>query len=93
MVTEKAIHELIPTEFHHYGEWCLWNKDIARIWLKYYNIEVDDLDKYFYKRNRLVNKAIVKEYKSTPYLKFIRYFSKESNLDLTEPDKSEWRVT
>ena len=44
------------------------------------------------KRNKAVNSAIVKAYRKTPYLNFIRYFSKESNLDLTEPNATEWRV-
>ena len=36
--------------------------------------------------------AIVNYYKSSPNLNFIRYFTKESNLDLSEPDDNEWRV-
>ena len=36
--------------------------------------------------------AIVQKYKNTPYLNIIRYFCKESNLDLSEPDKEEWRA-
>jgi hypothetical protein len=35
-ITEKKIHTLIPPELYHYGEWCVWNKEIARIWLQYY---------------------------------------------------------
>ena len=93
MVTEKEIHALIPPELYHYGEWCVWNKEIARIWLRYYDVEiVGSLEEYFTKRNLSVNKAIVKEYKNTLYLNFIRYFSKESNLDLTEPPATEWRT-
>ena len=41
MVTEKEIHLLIPLELYHYGEWCVWNKEIARIWLRYYNVELE----------------------------------------------------
>ena len=26
---EKFIHILIPDELYHYGEWCVWNKEIA----------------------------------------------------------------
>ena len=26
---EKFIHTLIPKELYHYGEWCVWNKEIA----------------------------------------------------------------
>ena len=93
MNTEKEIHALIMPELYHYGEWCVWNKEIARIWLRYYNIKTDgSLEEYFIKRNLSVNKAIVKEYKNTLYLNFIRYFSKESNLDLSEPDETEWRA-
>jgi len=40
MVTEKEIHLLIPSELYHYGEWCVWDKEIARIWLRYYNVEL-----------------------------------------------------
>lgn len=91
--TEKEIHALIPSELYHYGEWCVWNKEIARIWLRYYEIELEGaLEDYFYKRNKLINKAIVKEYKNTLYLNFIRYFRKESNLDLSEPNETEWRT-
>lgn len=93
METEKEIHALIPSELYHYGEWCVWNKEIARIWLRYYEIELEGaLEDYFYKRNKLINKAIVKEYKNTLYLNFIRYFRKESNLDLSEPNETEWRT-
>ena len=93
METEKEIHALIPPEQYHYGEWCVWNKEIARIWIRYYKIEIEDsLEEYFIKRNIQVNKAIVREYEDTLYLNFIRYFSKESNLDLSEPDETEWRA-
>ena len=93
MVTEKEIHALIPPELYHYGEWCAWNKEIARIWLHYYDVEVEgSLEEYFTKMNLSVNKAIIKGYKNTHYLNFIRYFSKESNLDLTEPPATEWRT-
>ena len=92
-ITEKKIHTLIPPELYHYGEWCVWNKEIARIWLKYYQIEIEEsLEDYFINRNKLLNKAIVNEYKDTLYLNFIRYFNKESNLDLSEPDETEWRT-
>ncbi len=75
MKTEKEIHALIPKELYHYGEWCVWNKEIARIWLRYYSIEIEDtLEEYFIKRNNSVNKAIVNAYKNTLYLNFIRYF-------------------
>lgn len=26
---EKMIHTLIPKELYHYGEWCVWDKEIA----------------------------------------------------------------
>ena len=91
-IVEKIIHDMIPMELYHYGEWCVWNKKIAQIWIDYYKIGVDNLEEYFITRNSMANKAIVNEFKDTPYLNFIRYFSHESNLDLTEPDKMEWRV-
>lgn len=63
MITEKEIHALIPAELYHYGEWCVWNKKIAQIWIDYYKIEIDgSLEDYFIKRNLSVNRAIVKEY-------------------------------
>lgn len=90
---EKFIHTLIPKDLYHYGEWCVWDKEIAQIWLDYYQIKAENgLDDYFYTRNQKLNKAIVEKYKKTPYLNFIRYFSKESNLDLSESSKKEWRV-
>ncbi len=93
MVTEKEIHLLIPPELYHYGEWCVWNKEIARIWLDYFQINPQEgLEEYFYTRNKKLNKAIVEKFKKTPYLNFIRYFSKESNLDLSESSEKEWRV-
>ena len=93
MIAEKIIHALIPPELYHYGEWCVWNKEIARIWLRYYRVEIDDsLEDYFIRRNKQAHKAIVKTYKNTLYLNFIRYFKKESNLDLSEPDVTEWRA-
>ena len=93
MITESYIHGLIPPELYHYGEWCVWSKKIANIWLQHYKIKFDEtIDEYFTKRNKIIRKVIVKEYKNTPYLNFIRYFSKESNLDLTEPDATEWRT-
>lgn len=92
-ITESHIHALIPPELYHYGEWCVWNKEIARIWLRYYNVEIEgSLEDYFIKRNQRAHKAIVKTYKNTLYLNLIRYFSTESNLDLSEPDETEWRV-
>ena len=91
--TEKTIHSMIPPELYHYGEWCVWSLEIAKIWAQFYNIEIKDaLQKYFIQRNKAANKAIVKEYQNCPYLNFIRYFSKESNLDLSEPEGTEWRV-
>ena len=93
MIEEKEIHELIPPELYHYGEWCVWSKEIGQIWLDYFNIKPKDgLEDYFYSQNKKVNKAIVNRFKNSQYLNFIRYFSKESNLDLSEPDKTEWRV-
>lgn len=93
MITESYIHTLIPPELYHYGEWCVWSKEIANIWLRHYKIKFDGtIDEYFAKRNQIIRKVIVKEYRETPYLNFIRYFSKESNLDLTEPDATEWRT-
>ena len=93
MITEKEIHDLIPPELYHYGEWCVWNKEIARIWLHYYNVELEgSLEDYLIERNKKAHKAIVKQYSDTLYLNFIRYFRKESNLDLSEPDATEWRA-
>ncbi len=92
-ITERAIHDLIPQKLYHYGEWCVWSWKIAKIWLRFYDIEVNGtLQDYFITRNKQANKAIIKEYKETPYLNLIRYFSKESNLDLTEPEATEWRT-
>ena len=93
MITESQIHSLIPPELYHYGEWCVWNKEIAKLWLRFYKVEPEEtIEEYFIKKNQAINKAIVREFKDTPYLNFIRYFSKESNLDLTEPDATEWRT-
>lgn len=93
LVTEKEIHLLIPLELYHYGEWCVWNKEIARIWLRYYNVELESsLEDYLIERNKKAHKAIVKEYSDTLYLNFLRYFRKESNLDLSETDETEWRA-
>lgn len=84
---------MIPPELHHYGEWCVWSKEIARLWLRLYNVKPEEsIEEYFIKRNKAINKAIVKEYRDTPYLNFIRYFSKESNLDMSEPNNNEWRT-
>lgn len=82
---EQMIHAFIPKELYHYGEWCVWDKEIAQIWLDYFNIKPKDcLESYFYTKNKKVNEAIVKIFKNSPYLNFIRYFSTESNLDLSE---------
>ena len=92
-ITEKQIHAKIPSKLQHYGEWCLWNKEIADIWLYHYNVQISEsIEEYFIKRNNTINKAIVKEYQDTFYYNLIRYFKKESNLDLTEPDATEWRT-
>ena len=92
-ITESHIHALIPPELYHYGEWCVWNKEIARIWLRCYKVNLNvPLEEYFTKRNKTINKAIVKEYQDSIYLNLIRYFKKESNLDLSEPDETEWRT-
>ena len=93
MTDEQMIHAFIPKELYHYGEWCVWDKEIGQIWLDFFNIKPKDgLEDYFYSQNKKVNKAIVNRFKNTPYLNFIRYFSAESNLDLSEPDETEWRV-
>ena len=93
MITEKHIHSIIPSELYHYGEWCVWDKKIAQIWLRHFHVRIEEpIEDYFIKRNKIINKAIVKEYNDTAYLNFIRYFSKESNLDLSEPDETEWRT-
>lgn len=93
MTDEKFIHILIPQELYHYGEWCVWSKEIGQIWLDYFKIEPENgLENYFYTRNKKANMAIVSRFKNSRYLNFIRYFSKESNLDLSEPDSTEWRV-
>jgi len=85
MSDEKFIHILIPKELYHYGEWCVWDKRIAQIWMDYYQINNEEgLEDYFYTRNKKANKAIVQKFKTSPYLNFIRYFSTESNLDLSE---------
>ncbi len=91
---ESHIHSLIPSDLYHYGEWCVWNKEIARLWLRFHNISPNEsIDDYFIKRNNNIKRVIVMEYKNTPCLNFIRYFKKESNLDMSEPDREEqWRV-
>ena len=92
-IRESQLHSLIPPELYHYGEWCVWNKEIAKLWLCFYKVELaETIEEYFIKKNQAINKAIVREFKDTPYLNFIRYFSKESNLDMSEPDETEWRV-
>ena len=66
---------------------------IADIWLRVYKVQPEEpIEEYFIKRNRIINKAIVKEYQDTFYYNLIRYFKKESNLDMSEPDESEWRT-
>ena len=93
MDTEKEIHTLIPPELYHYGEWCVWDKEIAQIWLDYFKIKPKNgIEDYFYNRNKKANKTIVERYEKTPYLNFIRYFSTESNLDLSETQHDKWRV-
>ena len=93
MITESHIHSLIPLKLYHHGEWCVWNKEIAKLWLSHYNVQIEEpIEEYFIKRNKIINKAIVQEYNDTIYLNFIRYFRKESNLDLSEPDATVWRV-
>ena len=93
MTDEQMIHAFIPKELYHYGEWCVWSKEIGQIWLDYFNIKPKDgLEDYFYSKNKKVNKAIVNRFKNSQYLNFIKYFSAESNLDLSEPDEKEWRV-
>lgn len=90
---EQMLHAFIPKQLYHYGEWCVWDKEIAQIWIDYFNIKSDKgLEGYFYNKNKNINKAIVNKYKSSPYLNFVRYFSKESNLDLSESKDAEWRV-
>lgn len=92
-ITEKHIHTMTPSRLQHYGEWCLWNKEIAEIWLNHYHIKIEGtIEEYFTKRNKAINKAIIKEYQDTFYYNLIRYFKKESNLDLSEPDATEWRT-
>ena len=84
---------MIPSKLLHYGEWCVWSKEIAKIWLRFFKLEIEvSLEEYFKDRNERINKVIVKEYRKTPYLNFIRYFSQESNLDLSEPEKDIWRA-
>ena len=91
--TEENIHNMIPSELLHYGEWCVWSKEIAKIWLRFFKLEIEvSLVEYFKDRNERINRFIVKEYRKTPYLNFIRYFSQESNLDLSEPEKDIWRT-
>ena len=91
--TEENIHNMIPSELLHYGEWCVWSKEIAKIWVRFFKLEIEvSLEEYFKDRNERINRFIVKEYRKTPYLNFIRYFSQESNLDLSEPEKDIWRT-
>lgn len=84
---------MIPSELFHYGEWCVWSKEIAKIWLRFYKLEIKgSLEDYLKDRNKRINKAVVNEFHKTPYLNFIRYFSQESNLDLSEPKNDIWRA-
>ena len=93
MEDEKYIHILIPQELYHYGEWCVWSKEVGQIWLDYFKIKAENgLENYFYTRTKKANKAIVNRFKNSRYLNFIRYFSKESNLDLSEPELTTWRT-
>ena len=93
MNDEQMIHAFIPKEQYHYGEWCVWDKEIAQIWLDYFKIKPKNgIEDYFYNRNKKANKTIVERYEKTPYLNFIRYFSTESNLDLSETQHEKWRV-
>ena len=92
-IRESQIHSMIPPDLQHYGEWCVWNKEIAQIWLRAYKVQPEEpIEEYFIKRNKIINKAIVKEYQDTFYYNLIRYFKKESNLDLSEPQTTEWRT-
>lgn len=93
MNDEQMIHAFIPKELYHYGEWCVWDKEIAQIWLDYFKIKPKNgIEDYFYNRNKKANKTIVERYEKTPYLNFIRYFSTESNLDLSQTQHEKWRV-
>ena len=52
MITESQIHSLIPPELYHYGEWCVWNKEIAKLWLRFYKVELaETIEEYFIKNN------------------------------------------
>jgi hypothetical protein len=52
MITESQIHSLIPPELYHYGEWCVWNKEIAKLWLRFYKVEPEEtIEEYFIKKN------------------------------------------
>jgi hypothetical protein len=43
---------LIPPELYHYGEWCVWNKEIAKLWLRFYKVEPEEtIEEYFIKKN------------------------------------------
>ena len=47
---ESQIHSLIPPKLYHYGEWCVWNKEIARLWLRLYNVNIQEsIEDYFIK--------------------------------------------
>ena len=41
-IRESHIHALIPPELYHYGEWCVWSKEIARLWLRLYNVNPEE---------------------------------------------------
>ena len=52
MITESQIHSLRPPELYHYGEWCVWNKEIAKLWLRFYKVELaETIEEYFIKNN------------------------------------------
>ena len=68
-ITERLIHNMIPPTLFHYGEWCVWSKEIAKIWLRFFKLEIKvSLEDYFKDRNKRINKVIVKEYRKTQYL-------------------------
>lgn len=47
-IRESQIHSMIPPELHHYGEWFVWSKEIARLWLRLYNVNPEEsIEEYF----------------------------------------------
>ena len=53
---ESQIHSMIPPDLQHYGEWCVWSKEIARLWLRLYNVKPEEsIEEYFIKRNKAIN--------------------------------------